>query len=277
MRGNSDRFFIKEGLGQEFLLIEDKNLIKQWKKVLRLGGDDTVRLFDGSGWEYNYEIEKVKSQKSKVKSEGMYLKLVRKEYFEAGEGKLVLGFGLLKSKERMEWLLEKVTELGVDEIVPLIARYSQVDRLRGKERLEKKIVEACEQSGRVRVPGIQVSSIKLQVTSERRGQEEFQITNDKIRERSDFKVFIENDYSDYLKICWDGSGKRLDIKNLQEKIIKNNKKVLMVVGPEGGWSSDEIEFFNKNNFEILSFEGNVLRAETAGAMAVGLVRLMMND
>ncbi len=279
MRGNSDRFFYSfGGLGEEFLEVEDKDLIKQWRKVMRLTDGDVVRLFDGSGFEYRYQVgKKIEDQNLKIKNDkSIHLKLVDKIFFEEPKGKLVLGFGLLKSKERMEWLIEKVTEVGVDEVVVLVTRYSQIVRLRGVERLKKKIVEACEQCGRVRIPRLRVNF-------------QFPITNfsspgsavaDKKNSNDQTNIVgADHDlpnYGDYLKICFDGRGKRIDLADLKAKIQEKQNNVLLMVGPEGGWSEEEYSWFIENDFLILSLGTNVLRAETAGVMGTGVIKLINN-
>ncbi|MFZ5392080.1 MAG: RsmE family RNA methyltransferase [Patescibacteria group bacterium] len=275
MRGNSDRFFYNiGGLGEEYLEVTDRDLVKQWRKVLRLTDCDVVRLFDGNGFEYRYQIlgsrfqvgKKIEDQNLKIKNDkSIHLKLVDKIFFEEPKGRLVLGFGLLKGKERMEWLIEKVTELGVDELIPLVAQYSQVDRLRGKERLGKKIIEACEQCGRVRMPEIRAN---------------FQFSIYPSRDRTAagiFQTYAEKYYKDYFKICFDGRGKKIDLADLKTKIQEKQNKVLLMVGPEGGWSEEEYDWLIKNNFLMLSFGPNVLRAETAGVVGMGLMKLIMNN
>jgi len=273
MRGNSDRFFYGAGgLGEGWLEVSDKNLIKQWRKVLRLTDGDVVRLFDGSGNEYRYQVlgsrflvldEKVGTQNRRDKK--INLKFVDKKFFEEPKGKLVLGFGLLKNKERTEWLIEKVTELGVDEVIPLVTRYSQVDNLRGADRLKKKIIEACEQCGRVRMPELRAN---------------FQFPIFPSRDRTaagNFQTYAEKYYKDYLKICFDGRGERIDLIDLKTKIQEEQNNVLLMVGPEGGWSEEEYDWLTKNNFLRLSLGSNVLRAETAGVVGVGVIKLIMNN
>jgi len=291
MRGNSDRFFYNQDLGQEYLEVTDRDLIWQWKKVLRLKEGDGVRLFDGSGWEYEYKFSMINDQfssdnigpihesagRGSKKYGTIILKLVDKKFFKEPEEKLVLGFGLLKSRERMEWLVEKVTELGVDEMIPLVAQYSQVDRLRGKERLEKKIIEACEQCGRVRMPEIRANfQFSIFSSRDRTVAGNFQ----RIFNGQTNIVGADHDlpnYEDYLKVCFDGRGEKIDLENLKIKIAEKQDKVLLMVGPEGGWSEEEYNWFKENNFLVLSLGTNVLRAETAGVMGVGVMKLMTNN
>ncbi len=253
MRGNSDRFYIKEGLGSDLLCIKDKELIRQWRKVMRLGEGDVVRLFDGSGYEYQYSICNTQYANK------AQLKLIDKQYFEEKENKVFLGFGVLHDQARMEWMLEKCTELGVDRFIPLVCDNSQLymrnsklkiqsskpqlktSKLKKQERLEKKIVEACEQCGRVRVPGIET-------------------------------IWSINDIDDVVGA--DPSVRprvivldKLKIRNEKLK-IDIYKNILLLVGPEGGWSERELKYFAENNLEFMSVGENVLRAETAAVAGV---------
>ncbi len=255
MRGNSDRFYVKDGLGSDLLCIEDKDLIRQWKKVMRLKEGDVVRLFDGSGWEGQFSISNFQFPKKAD------LKLIDKKYFDEKERKIYLGFGVLKDQARMEWMVEKCTELGVGGFVPLLTKNCQVKirreethncasvhggRLKKQERLEKKILEACEQSGRVRVPGIK-SIMSVEEVCNLNG----------------WNVVV----MDQLKI----KNEKLKMNN-ENFENKNNKSILVLVGPEGGWSEDEIKYFENKKYEFLSLSDNVLRAETAAMMGVGYLR-----
>jgi 16S rRNA (uracil1498-N3)-methyltransferase len=240
MRGNSDRFFIKEGLGVDLLCVKDKELIRQWRKVMRLTDGDEVRLFDGSGWEYKFQISNLKSQTE------CDLVLIDKKYIEAKKKKVYLGFGMLKDQARMEWMMEKCTELGVDGFVPILADNCQMvlKKLKTKnenlqiskqERLEKKIIEACEQCGRVRVPEI------LSVTR-----------IDDLEEDKNWQVVVLDN----------------SVVGENNQAFKEENNVLIMVGPEGGWSEREMKLFRDKKYNFLNMNENILRAETAAVAGV---------
>lgn len=228
MRGNSDRFYIKEGLGEEWLEVRDRRLIRQWLKVMRFGEGDVARLFDGSGYEYSYQFSKFKDQKSII-----ILDLIDKKFIEEKKRKVYLGFGLLKDRARLEWMMEKCTELGVDGFVPVLTENCQVKDLKRVERLEKKMIEACEQCGRVRVPELMnVSSLDNVLNN-------------------DWRIVV---------LDQDGEFDVEDNTNTVENIL--------LVGPEGGWSKSERDLFEREKADFISLSDNILRAETAAIVGV---------
>lgn len=266
MRGNSDRFYVRESLGNDLLCIEDKVLIRQWRKVLRLGEGDTVRLFDGSGFEYWYQIVSIKDGKMGE----INLKLTEKKFFKNTVNKIFLGFGVLNDRTRMEWMMEKCTELGVDGFIPLQTDNCQIflpprladsslkegessdevmPKLKKQERLHKIIIEACEQSGRVRIPMIRPIS--------------------RISEIEDYLKKANLDVRQLRVVV-------LEKTNFKSQILiskqKNKSDILLLVGPEGGWSEGEKKLFWDRGYEFRSVGSNVLRAETAAVIGVGLAR-----
>jgi|GEM_PF-236419 len=241
MRGNSNRFYISEAvlakaktsLGDEWLEITDRQLIKQWLKVMRFGEGDVVRLFDGSGHEYNYQFliindqSKFKDQDSKIK-----LRLVDKKYCPEKKCKIYIGFGILKDRTRLEWMMEKCTELGVDGFVPVMADNCQVKDLKRTDRLEKKMIEASEQCGRVRLPEILTNHSMEEVLDNPKWRV---VVMEKGQNKAEIKIEDSN----------------------------GSRDILLLVGPEGGWSQREIKLFNQSGVRYMSLSDNVLRAETA--------------
>ncbi|MFA4930268.1 MAG: RsmE family RNA methyltransferase [Patescibacteria group bacterium] len=259
MRGNSDRFYIKKGLGEDLLLINDFGLIKQWRRVLRLNEGDVLRLFDGSGWEYIYEIILAHGNGRGTvpvpKTAGINLQLVNKRYVKETKNKIILGFGLLKNHERTEWIIEKCTELGVDEFQPLITEYSQINIFKNRTRLEKKIVEASEQSGRVRLPKM---------------NDELQMTNYK---PNDQNINVCMDVGATLAVAQGGRQAR-PYNNGGAGVIPPDftGNILLLVGPEGGWSETERKWLSDQKFKFWSINNNILRAETAAVVGVGILK-----
>jgi len=248
MRGNSDRFFIKKGLGAGLLCIKDKELIRQWRKVMRLSNGDVVRLFDSSGWEYQYAIDNMQYASNKETN----LTLIGKRYFEDKKSKIYLGFGVLKDQTRMEWMMEKCTELGVDGFVPILADNCQIVlkkiktknenlQMSKQDRLEKKIIEACEQCGRVRVPEI----LPIYQIDDLQKFENWQI------------IVLEK-----------------NVANEDALKIVEGKNILIFIGPEGGWSKREITLFGERKYCFLNVNENILRAETAAVAGVLWVSLI---
>jgi 16S rRNA (uracil1498-N3)-methyltransferase len=141
-------------------------------------------------------------------------------------------------KSNFELVVQKATEIGVGEIVPILCKNTVKTGLNLK-RLEKIAKEAAEQSKRVTLP--------------------------KIEKILSFKEAIEKARNFDLKILFDISGKNPSF--LKRKV----KNVAIFIGPEGGWDKSEIELAKKENFEILNLGKLNLRSETAAIVSSFLI------
>ena len=144
----------------------------------------------------------------------------------------------MMSKDEIRKIAEtKKTELGVTDIIPVIAEHSEKKGL-NIERLNKIVVEASEQSGRGNVPTIHpIISLNEAIES----------LNSSNKENADT-----------IKIAF-----HTDVAQLSSIDADSNKSLAIFIGPEGGWSPEEIMLFHDNNFQIKCLGRQVLRAETA--------------
>lgn len=237
------RFFLGESTGgqigeQRKLEIFDADLIHQWKKVFRLGTGDDVILFDGSGRDYTCKIEMLSKDSAQVSvGESRAVHVPKKDVW--------LCVALIK-KDHFEWVVEKGTELGVNHFVPVIAERSEKKDL-NMERLVKIAREASEQSGRGTVPEIHpVMNLE--------------------------NIFSGNDSSLFKfpshKIAFDPEGTAMISKDASD-----TEPVAIFIGPEGGWSEKEIEFFKKQQVDLKNMGNQILRAETAAIATATLFLL----
>ena len=143
----------------------------------------------------------------------------------------------------MEWVVEKATELGVSKIVPIISDRSEKKGF-NIERARKIAVEASEQCGRADVP--------------------------EIREVENLEASIKN-YSS--AVVFDSSG--ITKGDPWPEPSGQRSPLVIFIGPEGGWTSKEIERFKKEKMEIFSLGNLILRAETAAITA--LATLILRD
>jgi 16S rRNA (uracil1498-N3)-methyltransferase len=168
--------------------------------------------------------------------------LPTKFYQEQGELNftIALAIGVLDNKERFEFALEKAVELGIKEFYPLITKFSQRKKL-NLERLNVKAIAAMTQCKRSRLPIIhEPCSIK------------------------DILVNTKN----YERIIL------TDINGGNAERTTTHKSTIVFVGPEGGFSEEEINLIKKDNrCELINLGNRRLRAETAAIIAVGLVSL----
>jgi len=147
---------------------------------------------------------------------------------------VVLYCSILK-RENFEWVIQKATEIGVSEIIPLVTQHTVKLDLK-EERLKKIIQEAAEQSGRSVLPTLQIAM--------------------------GFEQAIQEAVLRGISLFFDVLGKEFD-----KKILKNEDRVNIFIGPEGGWSELEIEIAKKNKFNFVNLGGFTLRAETAAVVA----------
>lgn len=194
-------------------------------KVLREKIGDNIFVMDGNGLMFSCKIIEINKEETNCK----ILEILKNH----GELKtdISIAVGMIKQK-RWEWLIEKTTELGVKKIYPLNTRYSENKNIKRK-RDEKIILSATKQCGRSVIPKM------------------FPLTN--------FNEFItQNKSAKRFILSQNESYSRLD------KFIKEaNNEIILLVGPEGGFTDKEIEVAIKNGYLPIYLSNRRLRTETA--------------
>lgn len=208
---------------------------KQIIRVLRMKKGDEIIIFNHDEEEWYAKISKIEKK----------LVFVIPVLFSRNNNKskgLILAIGICKNN-RFEFGLEKCTELGVKKIIPLITSRVQgsSNKIISSEKIDrwnKILIEASEQSNRLNIPVISTPiNIETAINS-----------NDK-----------------HLKFVMDISGEN-DINKIVQ--IKNTKKdICLFIGPPGGFTIEELEFFKLNHIEKLSLGKNILRTETAAIVS----------
>jgi len=222
------RFHINFDNSLQGLSTSDAEVINQIRNVLRLKIGNTVSLFDGIGNEVNAKIISITDRVINFEFTDLNCNNPEPNVF------VNLYCSVLK-KENFEFVVQKATEIGVSEVTPILTSRTVKLNLRN-ERLQKIIKEASEQSGRVKIPKL----------------------NNLINLETAISVSKK---ADDLILFFDMSGINLDISNL----IKKEKyfHVGLFIGPEGGWSKEELELAKKAKLKIISLGKTTLRAETA--------------
>ncbi|NOZ33775.1 MAG: 16S rRNA (uracil(1498)-N(3))-methyltransferase [Chlorobi bacterium] len=211
---------------------------KHCVKVLRLNIGNKVQLIDGKGKLYISEITDDNPKKCSVKVIEVEKKESRKNY------KFHIAVAPTKNIARFETFLEKATEIGVDEIIPFTSRYSERKILK-PERLEKVIISATKQSKAFFKPTLKkLMSFEDIINSEFTGKK-------------------------YIAHCYDSDTKK-HIKEVYEK----GKDVLILIGPEGDFSEEEIQQAVSEGFTEISISDSRLRTETAGIVACQIIDFM---
>lgn len=164
---------------------------------------------------------------------------------EQNNHKIILACALIK-EQKWNYLLQKATELGVDEIIPLITDRTviKIDNKKDNKinRWSRIIKEAVEQSHKVKIPTLSnISTI-----------------NDIIKLNYDLKILCNTD----------------EISKNIKKVLQDSKKsdtIIIVVGPEGGFSNKEVELFKSNGYISTSLGENILRAETVPLYVLSVI------
>jgi 16S rRNA (uracil1498-N3)-methyltransferase len=147
-----------------------------------------------------------------------------------------------KNIDRFEWFLEKATEIGIDEITPLLTSHSERKTINA-ERLEKILVSAMKQSLKAYLP--------------------------QLHELTTFKELIINNKTENKFIAYCDEIQKIHLKDLATK----GNNTLILIGPEGDFSPEEIKLAIENGFKVVSLGESRLRTETAGIVACHIVNL----
>ncbi len=229
------RFYVTTPIEKETFDISDKNLVHQWRNVFRYNVGSQVVLFDGSGTDFLCIITSLRNM-------GATLSVVeKKENTQSFRRNVFLCLSLIK-KDNFELAVQKAVELGVNHIIPILSERSEKKSL-NVERLQKIILESSEQSGRSTPPTLYETT-----TLE--------------------KLFALGTLPQD-KIALDPTG-----TPFHQYVVGNSfPSIATFLGPEGGWSDKELEFFASYNTPILSLGSQILRAETAAISTSSLLLL----
>jgi 16S rRNA (uracil1498-N3)-methyltransferase len=229
------RLFFKESLSLNLTAKLDKSQSHYVNKVMRVKVGEVFSLFNSSGeW-----VAKILTISKSIVEFNITKQLRQKENVK----ELWLAFSPIKSNY-FNFMIQKATELGVTKFIPIIFDRTIVRKI-NKERLEKVIIEAAEQSNRINVPSIE--------------------------EPQSLKDFLSNEKMDLIFTDLNSQNKKIDLDKL------TNNPTCVIIGPEGDFSEEERE-------KILSFKGvqpikineNILRSETAVISALSIVSYLIN-
>ncbi len=199
-------------------------------RVLRLSTGDEITLTDGKGNFYRAEITAATNKRCFV--------AIRETIYQEPlwKGHLHLAMAPTKNMDRNEWFAEKATEIGLDELTFLNCRFSERKVIK-TERIEKILVSAIKQSLKARLP----------------------ILN----EMTDFQQLIARDFpgQKFIAHCYEGE------KATLKDAIRPGEDVLVLIGPEGDFSEEEVKAAMEKGFTPISLGKSRLRTETAALVA----------
>ena len=228
------QLFYLENSENEIILSSQES--KHATKVLRKKEGDILNFTDGKGNFYKAEITVADSRKCRLQIVSSAQKEKQHNYH------LHIAISPTKNMDRFEWFLEKATEIGIEEITPIICNRSERKVIK-TERCNKILLSAMKQSLKFHLPKL---------------NEPISLTN-----------FLKSnmDGAKYIAHC--EKSNKLELKN--EKL---EEKTLILIGPEGDFSPTEIEMALQNNFKAISLGTSRLRTETAGIVTVHTINLI---
>lgn len=205
-------------------------------RVLRLQPGDEVRLTDGQGGFYHARISECNRKRCMVEV------IEREEQAPLWTGHLHLALAPTKNMDRMEWLAEKATEIGFDELTFLNCQWSERRIVKG-ERIEKILISAMKQSLKARLP--------------------------KLNDITDFAQFVKQPVSGQKFIAHCHEGEKTSLR----QALQPAQDALVLIGPEGDFSPNEVALAVAEGFTPVTLGNTRLRTETAALVAVHLMNL----
>src|SRR6056297_362701 len=197
-------------------------------KVLRHSVGDEIFVTDGIGYRYHCVIETI-SKKS------VSLSVQKKSFIKPNEQAVSVAIGLIKKRDRLEFAVEKITELGAREIFIYVGDHSEKSSLR-LDRIESSVISAMKQSLRCTLPKVHYHQSMANLLEKISGNG---------------PIIVGDETED--------EGSTVKAKN----IAANSREFTLIIGPEGGFSEKERELFIKVNANTCSLGSHRLRTETA--------------
>ena len=229
-----DRFYSDRIEDGKIILYGQEN--EHAVRVLRKRTGDTVAVFDGKGNEFIAKIVQVGKGQS-------ILEIIQKVPSREYPFHIAVAQSLIKHN-RWDWFLEKITEIGVKEIIPLLTEHAVVKTEAKKSRWEKIILNACKQSGRQSIPSLH-PPIDIEEL-----------------------IGISGTYTTRL-VAHPGGREIIQ--------VPLSSRILIAIGPEGGFSGAEVEKLEESGFVRVSLGRFILRSETAPVYAASvLVQRLLN-
>jgi 16S rRNA (uracil1498-N3)-methyltransferase len=231
------------------MVIFPDDITHQIRRVLRLKDGDRVLVLDNEGWIYETTLQL--SVSGSV--EGVIVKRDPAKGEPSNQLSLYIG---LTQREKFEWILQKGTELGVTHFVPFISERSLVQKIEQGEkktqRWQKILCEAAEQCRRGKIPQLENAlSFSAAVT----------------------QAIAQHDC---CIIPWEDE-RQTSLRMLLEQSGMNPARMALMIGPEGGFSSAEVQFAKQHGFWGVTLGPRILRMETAAIAAAAMIQYHMGQ
>jgi 16S rRNA (uracil1498-N3)-methyltransferase len=232
-------FYINDYDGSQNEITLDEDVSKHIVQVLRMKNGEYLNLTDGKGNLLTAEIIHHHKKYCEVK-------IFETSNRQPITRKITIAISLLKNSSRFEWFLEKATEIGINEIIPLICDRTEKQKLR-EDRMQSILVGAMLQSQQCWLPVLH-KPVAYELIFR---QEEIVHASQK---------FIAHCIEDQKR-------------NLADLVNEALPSQIILIGPEGDFTNEEVQLAIQNHFDAVSLGDTRLRAETAGVVAAALLRL----
>lgn len=233
-------FYINHYVFSKTEIILDEDTSRHVVQVLRMKKGDRLNLTDGKGNLLTTVIESDHKNHCSVKIEKTSIE-------DKPSRSVAIGISLLKNANRFEWFLEKATEIGVNEIIPLICERTEKEKFR-HDRLEAILISAMLQSQQCWLPVLH-EPIAYELLFR---QEE-----------------VANTTQKFIAHCIAG-----EKANLSDLVNESLPSQIILIGPEGDFTKEEVDMALGHHFIPVALGATRLRAETAGMAAAILLRLV---
>lgn len=225
---------VVDKIEKDTIEITDKNDINHLKNVFRKNVGDKIRLVDGS-FEYFSTIESIENKK-------LILKIIdKKNNFENSDVSIDAAISILKN-EKMDMVIQKLTEIGIKKIIPVFTSRTIVKLDKKKEKWNLIMKEALQQCQGISFTEIDATKNLFDIKFE---DYDIIIVPYECEEKIKINSFIANK--------------------------KEIKKILYIIGPEGGFTVEEINLLKEKNAKIITLGKRILRAETAAIVTGGIL------
>ena len=232
-------FYAAEFTAPEYILSEEES--RHAVKVLRLSEGDTLHITDGRGSLYRCEVVSAHQKHCLVRVVEQF------EEFEKLPYRLTMAVAPTKNIDRYEWFLEKATEIGVAEFVPLVSEHS-----------ERKVIKA-EREGKVITAAVKQS---------------LKAYHPRLADITAFGEVVKREFAGrkFIAHCGDA----VKEKKYLASTLRKGEDALILIGPEGDFSPEEVQLAVANGFEEITLGTQRFRTETAAVVAVNMVSIVNN-
>jgi len=211
--------------------------------VLRVQPGELISILDGQGNRYECSVQQIHKKEVRAR--------ILKKITHSAESPLsvILAQGIPKGN-KMDFIIQKATELGVCKIIPLVTERSQVRHTHKIERWRKIAISASQQSGRARIP--------------------------EISEPISFTEFLEMDDKSSLRLIFSEEREGGSLKTVLYN-MRHVRDITLLIGPEGGFSQEEVKIAIHRGYIKISLGPRIMRTETSPIAVISIIQYELGD